>query len=166
MLVRDIMSRDVVTCPVGATAEETARLMWERDVGAVPVVDDAGAVVGMVTDRDLCMASYIRGLRLSEIPVASVMSRCVKSCPEDAGLGAVGDLMRAFKVRRLPVVDRSGRLVGLVALGDLALHCAQTSLGRFDEVAEVIAGICRRPGSRRRSLVPLSRAEAELSPFV
>ena len=65
--VRDVMSRDPATCRSSDTASEAARIMWDRDCGAVPVTDAEGRAIGMVTDRDLCMAAYLRGVRLEEL---------------------------------------------------------------------------------------------------
>jgi CBS domain-containing protein len=94
--------------------------MWECDCGVVPVVDSEGAVCGIVTDRDLCMAAYIQGSRLAEIPVWSVMSRDVHACDAEADVREAERLMRECQIRRLPVIDNRGRLIGVLSLGDVA----------------------------------------------
>jgi CBS domain-containing protein len=116
----DIMSDEVFTCRATDVLDTPARLMWEHDCGSVPVVDDEQRVVGVITDRDICMAAYTQGRRLSEMSVSSAMSRQVHACSAGDGLAAVERIMREERVRRVPVVD-AGRLVGIVSLGDLAL---------------------------------------------
>jgi CBS domain-containing protein len=101
---------------------EAARIMWEHDCGIVPVVDAEGRPVGIVTDRDLCMAAYTRNEPLSRMPVRDVMAREIHCCRTDDDESAVHAAMRAYQVRRLPVVDADGRLQGIVSLNDLALR--------------------------------------------
>ena len=75
MQVRNVMSQPAVTCPVNATLDTVARCLWECDLGSVPLVDDSGRVVGVVTDRDICMAAYMQGLPLNAIPAATAMAK-------------------------------------------------------------------------------------------
>ena len=72
MQVKDVMTTSPGTCSVSDMANEAARIMWDRDCGSVPVIDAAGHVVGIVTDRDICMAAYFQGRPLSAIPLANV----------------------------------------------------------------------------------------------
>lgn len=120
MRVRELMTPSPRTCSVDDSADAAARVMWECDCGVVPVVDSDGAVCGIVTDRDLCMAAYIQGSRLSEIPVWSVMSRDVHACDADADVREAERLMRECQIRRLPVIDNGGRLIGVLSLSDVA----------------------------------------------
>ena len=120
MNVRDLMTTEVGTCRAFDGADRAARIMWESDCGAVPVLDQAGSVVAMVTDRDLCMAALLQGRPLSEIRVSSAMSRELFSCRPDDDLSQAESVMRIRKVRRLPVVDVEGRLLGILSLSDLA----------------------------------------------
>jgi CBS-domain-containing membrane protein len=96
--------------------------MWEHDCGCVPVVDEHGAPVGMVTDRDVCMAAYTQGRALFEIPVATAMSRKIARCRVDDPVAIAESMMRAQQLRRLPVVGFDGRVVGLVSINDIATH--------------------------------------------
>jgi CBS domain-containing protein len=92
--------------------------MWECDCGSVPVLDGQGMVCGLVTDRDICMAAYTKGVPLWDIFVRDVMSKVVHTArPEDSIESAIA-LMRKNKVRRVPVTD-GGRVVGMLSLGDL-----------------------------------------------
>ena len=139
-------------CSPNDSLNHPARLMWELDCGSVPVVDDSGCAIGMVTDRDICMAAYTRGLPFSAIRVASTMSKRVVSVGPEASLSDAMALMRTSQVRRLPVVDQ-GRLVGIITLADIARHVAwDPSLGAKAalELAETLATISQAPPAGMR----------------
>ena len=121
MKVQNLMTRDVGTCRPEDAMAAAARVMWERDCGIVPVVDEEGRVVGVVTDRDLCMASYTRNEPLSRMPVREAMAKEIFTCRTDDEESAVHAKLRQHQVRRLPVVDEEGRLAGMVCLNDLVL---------------------------------------------
>ena len=100
-------------------------MMWEYDIGVVPIVDDLGQLVGIVTDRDACMAAYLQGQPLQIIPCEVAMSTRLVTCrPLDTDL-AVASLMAKNKVRRVPVIDDLRRPIGMVSLNDLALAAAR-----------------------------------------
>ncbi|MDF3071792.1 MAG: hypothetical protein K0R38_7393 [Polyangiaceae bacterium] len=142
--VRDLMKRDPVTCGPSDDLSEAAKLMWEGDFGVVPVVDDQGRPIGMLTDRDVCMAAYKRGVSLRELTVESAMSRSVASCRPTDTMRLLMDAMATYQVRRLPVVDDAGKLVGIVSLADIArLAQAPTLLSQEARVwvPGVLAGI-------------------------
>src|SRR5689334_2818143 len=149
MNVQEIMTIDLETCHADDTLDRPSRLMWERDCGAVPVVDQESRVVGMITDRDICMAAYTQGRPLHEIPVSSACSRDVRACRDDDPLEEVEAIMAAAQVRRLPVLDKEGKLCGMVSLGDLAQHIRKTEKKpdalSLDRVAATLAAICRPP---------------------
>ena len=146
MRIQELMSRNVLTCREGDSLERAANLMWDGDVGAVPVVDAEARVVGMITDRDICMAAYTQGCRLADRSVHSAMSRDVITCSSTDSASLAEEQMRRKQVRRLPVVD-DGRLVGIVSLNDLALAAgnrkgAKASRISLEEVATSLARIC------------------------
>jgi CBS domain-containing protein len=120
MDVEEIMTRNPVTCFADDKLDRAAQLMWEHDVGAIPVIDGYGAVIGMLTDRDACMAAYTQGRALSECSVASAMSQDLEACTPSTSVALAEERMRYRQVRRLPVVE-NGKLVGIVSLNDLAL---------------------------------------------
>lgn len=120
MRVGDIMTKEVRVCRRGDSLNEAARRMWEGDLGALPVVDEGGAVLAVVTDRDLCMAAYTRGRRLEEMQVHEAMSPRVATCGAGDPIEDAERVMRESRVRRLPVVDEGGVLVGIVSLADIA----------------------------------------------
>jgi CBS domain-containing protein len=120
MKVKEVMIREVKTCRAGDDLNRAAQIMWEFDCGTVPVVDEAGSVKGMITDRDVCMAAYTKGRRLESIQVRSAMSAEVATCSPDDTLEGALSIMKKARVRRLPVTDRGGRLVGILSMNDLA----------------------------------------------
>ncbi len=99
--------------------DAAARVLWEQDCGFVPVLDAASGLCGVLTDRDLCMAAYTQGRSLGEIPVSAVMARKVSTCRPDDSVAAALATMQEAQVRRLPVIDALGRLVGVLAMNDL-----------------------------------------------
>jgi CBS domain-containing protein len=126
MFIDEVMTRDVRGCRLDDSLAEAARIMWERDCGCVPVVDAEGRAVAMITDRDLCMAAYLRGLPLGVMSVESAASHGVVAAYEGQSVEAAELLMRKYRLRRLPVVDALGKLVGIVSLSDLARRLRPT----------------------------------------
>jgi CBS domain-containing protein len=125
MKTNELMHSPVVTCKVDDTLNEAARLMWDNDCGSLPVVDGGGKVVGMVTDRDLCMAAYTQGRPLWAIPVSSVMAKQVFSVGPDADVVDAQKVMSERQVRRIPIIDAEGTLVGMLSLNDLVRAAAR-----------------------------------------
>lgn len=156
MKIADLMTRDVLTCNLSDTLNRPAQLMWEGDVGWIPVLDGTARVIGVVTDRDLAMAAYLQGRPLNAIPVQTVMTRQIVTCKPGDDLSAALRQMRTQQVRRLPVVDVAGRLVGVVALNDIVRRGATEpgkAAAREHEVATAMAGICE-PRSPARTAPP------------
>jgi CBS domain-containing protein len=143
MHVRDIMNHPVITCPSDSHVNLAAQLMWEHDLGAIPVVDNEGRLTGIVTDRDICMAAYTQAARLESIPVTTAMAKQVLSCHLDDSIEAAEQLMRAGQVRRVPVIDNDGRPVGIVAMNDLARLAARAKKSGVDrEIVQTLAAVC------------------------
>ena len=147
MKISELMKSDVEICGPDDNLATAATRMWDGDLGCLPVLDAAGHVIGMITDRDICMAALTSGQRLREIPVSVAMSKQVLSCPPDATLIEAEEVMRSGQVRRLPVIDSDASLVGIVSLNDLA-RLAEHELGRKNrdvsaqEVTATLAAIC------------------------
>jgi CBS domain-containing protein len=118
MRVREAMTRDVFVARPDQTLLEAARAMGEIDIGALPVGEN-DRLVGMITDRDIAVRAVARN-KGPLTPVREVMTRDVKFCYEDEDAGHVARNMAELRVRRLPVLDRDKRLVGILALSDLA----------------------------------------------
>jgi CBS domain-containing protein len=142
------MTRDVQACGPNDALGRAAQIMWETDCGCVPVVDAEGKPVAMITDRDVCMAAYTRGQTLAEMSVWSAASRRLISVTEDDALATAEQLMREYRIRRLPVVDATGKLVGVLSMNDLA-RAARNGHRRGDISAEgivkTLAAVCTPP---------------------
>jgi CBS domain-containing protein len=128
MRVSDAMTRDVRVATPGQSIRDVAKIMDEIDAGAVPVGEN-DRLIGMITDRDIAVRAVAEG-KGPETPVRDVMSTQVKYCYEDEDLDHVAKNMADIKVRRLPVVSRDKRLVGIVSLGDLARKDDHKSAGK------------------------------------
>lgn len=153
MRVEEIMTREVGTCRPWDSAVDAARIMWDRDCGCVPIIDEEGDLVGIVTDRDLAMAAYTRGLRLQDIKLETVMSRNPQTCRPTDTVEEAERRMSAAQVRRLPIVGGVGQIVGIVSLSDVA-RARESSAGSrilerlLGDVAKTFAAITeRRPGA-------------------
>jgi CBS domain-containing protein len=157
MRIEQLMAKPPKSCQSGHTLREAAQMMWDHDCGGLPVTagDGSQRVIGMITDRDICMAALFHGKPLSEIRVGDATTKDVWACnPGDAPREAE-DIMREARVRRLPVVDKSDQLLGLLSLADLAREAARQQISKkpqisVAEVVEVLATICqpRTPGRR------------------
>lgn len=133
MKVREAMTADVLLARPSQTIREAAECMLRCDLGVLPVGEN-DQLVGMVTDRDIAVRAVALGLT-PETKVGEVMSREVKYCFDDEDLDEVATNMAFLRVRRLPVLDRNKRLVGIVSLGDLA------ACGDMDVAGEAVAGV-------------------------
>ncbi len=145
--VHDAMRTRVHVCAPEDTLARAAQLMWEKDLGCLPVCGPGRKALAMLTDRDISMAAFMQWKHLAETSVESAMSRGLCACSPDDELGRAESIMRANQVRRLPVVDAQGVLVGLLSLGDVARYVRQRS-PRGDgsltqqRLAETFAAIC------------------------
>ncbi len=142
--VKDLMTRHVRTCRPDDPLSEAARQMWEGDCGFVPVTDSSGRLRGVVTDRDACMAAYTQGRALHDIRVSNAMRSDVRTCTAEDDVSKVQATMAEHQVRRVPVVDASGMVVGVVSINDLALRAQHdTGHGTKAQVADTLGTICR-----------------------
>lgn len=151
--VGSVMTRGVASCTGSDTLHRAAQIMWDRDCGAVPVVDAEGRAVGVVTDRDLCMAAYTRGRPLSAVSVSSMLTGRLYTCFASTSLDEAMARMAAHRVRRLVVVEPGNqRLVGILALADVARHL------------EALSATHRRAPARLASLLAALSAPGGSSP--
>ena len=139
MKIQNCMTTDVRTVNPAMTVQDAARMMAETDTGALPVADE-DRLVGMITDRDIVIRAIGEGLG-PNTPVSDVMSNEVKYCYDDDEVESVAQNMADIQVRRLPVVSRDKRLVGIITLSDLAISAD------FDVVGQALGGISR-PGGK------------------
>ena len=148
MKASELMTTDVQTCWINEPLDRAAKLMWESDCGSLPVLDQNGRVVGMITDRDVCMAAYTQAQLLGRIPVSRALNPELYSCKPEEDLDKVENRMRSHQVRRLPVVDDEGHLRGILALADIAQRAAREAKGKagtrqvsFGEAGETLAAV-------------------------
>jgi CBS domain-containing protein len=125
MKVRQLMTRYVWTVQPGDGLDRAARMMQGRGCGCLPVVDAHGHVEGMLTDRDICMTLVREAARPSSLQVKHAMRQPAFACSPDDGLECAEALMAQHRVRRLPVVDDAGRLVGLLSIDDIARRASR-----------------------------------------
>jgi CBS domain-containing protein len=144
MKVKEAMTRDVQLVKPDQRISEAAQLMAKLDIGALPVEED-DRLVGIITDRDIAVRAVAAG-RGPETPVRDVMSREIKYCYEDQSIDEVTQNMGELRIRRLPVLTRDKRLIGILSLGDLAID-----QGARDEAGEALGGISRPGGQHSQS---------------
>lgn len=118
MKISDVMSREVALVRPDQPIKDAAQLMFDLDVGILPVTDQ-DRLVGMITDRDIAVRAVGAG-RGPDTPIRSVMSPDVCYCFDDQAINEVANNMADIQVRRLPVLDRDKRLVGIIAIADIA----------------------------------------------
>ncbi len=147
MKVQEVMTNNVRSCTPEATLAEVAVIMWEADCGVLPVVDDSGKVLGLITDRDIAIAAATKGRPVSDIRVAEVISGQVFSCHLHDDIKTGLKTMRHEKVRRLPVVNDDGMLQGMLCLNDIVLR-AKEAKGKlvpelsYEDAMRTIKAIC------------------------
>jgi CBS domain-containing protein len=156
--VQRIMKESPATCTPFDTLHRAAEILWQSDCGMVPVVEGDGRLVGVITDRDICMASFFRGQPVSAIDVGSTMSKTLYTAGPDDTIEAIVHLMAEKQTRRIPIVD-DDRLVGIVALADVAKHVKTLeSSSACRALAHTLAAISER---RSETATPVTSQAAE-----
>jgi CBS-domain-containing membrane protein len=147
MKVRELMTKQVASVRPGERASNALRMMWDCDCGTLPVTEDGGRVVAVVTDRDLAMTGMFRDARPSEFAVSDAMSRSLHCCSPEDSVGAAAEIMRRVQIRRLPVVDGERRLVGILSQADIVRSAADRK--RTDVVPEEVTATLAEISSPR-----------------
>ena len=145
MIVATLMEENIACVRPNQPLSDAARLMWDCDCGALPVVNDNGEVCAMITDRDICMATWLRGSAPTALTVSSAMSRQLYHCSPFDTVSSAEALMRAKQVRRLPVLDGEGALLGVLSLADIAKATALAASTDLDpgKLTLTLASICQ-----------------------
>lgn len=156
MKVKEVMTPDAKAIWLTESLAAAAKEMWENDCGALPIIKDR-KVVGMITDRDICMASAIRDRNPSSISVEEVMNATVYAAEAEEDVEQALQTMREHKIRRLPVLNLEGELQGIVSMNDIVLH-AKARNGKkppidYADVVKTYQAICEHP-------VPMVQAAA------
>ena len=147
MKVKDVMTKDVRICGINDNLASAARIMWVNDCGILPIVNNEGTAVGVLTDRDICMSTASKDRMPSNIQVAEVMMRQLYSCAPDADIREALEIMRVRKVRRLPVLNETGKLCGILSLDDVAVKTREADKPAelsAEDVEITLDAICRR----------------------
>jgi CBS domain-containing protein len=128
--------------------------MWDRDIGCLPVLDAESHVIGVVTDRDACMAAYTQGRPLGAISVDSAMAHQAFCCAQTDRIEDVEAVMKEHQVRRVPVIDEQGHPMGMISINDIARESTRESKTegpsvRTDDIVSTLASVClpRQPVS-------------------
>lgn len=138
MIISEVMTRDVRIASPEDSLQSAARIMEEEDFGSLPIGEN-DRLVGMLTDRDITIRAVARGLSPQDCKVREVMSADVKYVYDDESDQDVAQVMGDLQVRRLPVLNRDKRLVGIVSLGDLALTKPKSAGDALQTIAEAPA---------------------------
>lgn len=153
MNVEQLMARTVHSCGPDDSLRQAAETMWKNDCGWLPVCrgDGPKQILGVITDRDICMCGMFRDRPLGELRVSEAMASDVKACRASDTLADAEQLMREARVRRLPVVDDQGLLLGMISLADMAYEAerelaAQTREITEQEIGGTLAAICEPHG--------------------
>lgn len=146
MKVRELMSTPPQACQPHSDLAAVTQIMWEHDCGFVPVVDASGHVAGILTDRDICVASATRRLLPEHISADQVMSRPVHACLPNDDVREALAAMKQHRIHRLPVIDDHGRLQGVLSLNDIVRASDAKRKPAATEVVATLAAICAPPG--------------------
>lgn len=137
MKVSELMTHNVRICRPEDQLDTTAQIMWDNNCGCVPVVDENLKLVGVITDRDMCMGAYFQGKALHELTVSSAMSHRVVSCRPEDDVATAEKLLRDNQIHRLPVTDPEAKVVGVLSIDDIALEAARRPAeGRAPELTD------------------------------
>ena len=150
MIVHDMMRKFPKSCHPAMNLAAATELLWSGGCGALPVVDSKGKVMGILTDRDICVALGTRNKRPSELMAEQAMSRPVAVCRTGDDIHSALKIMRGGKVRRLPVVNEAGKLEGILCMSDLILEARHDDGNRpelsYEDVMGALKGIyCHHP---------------------
>jgi CBS domain-containing protein len=126
MKVKDVCTKEPWICPMNGTLADAARIMWDGDCGAVPVVDAEGKVVGMISDRDITLAALTKDRPPRSVEVREVMTGKVHTCSDEDDVRLALRTMGEQRVRRLPVVDAAGTITGILSISDCIRRASPT----------------------------------------
>jgi CBS domain-containing protein len=158
MKVEELMTKDAKAIWVTESLADAAKSMWEHNCGILPVIKDGRKVVGLITDRDICMAAAMRERNPSGISVEEVMTGKVYSAMPGDDIHQALETMREHRVRRLPVVGPEGELEGILSMNDIVLSAKERDGKKTPEIAytdvmKTFQAICEHP-------LPMQQAQA------
>ena len=150
MKVKEVMTPDAQAIWLTESLADAARLMWENDCGVLPIIKDGRKVIGLITDRDICMAATMRDTHPSAISVEEVMTGQVFAVNAEDDVEQALEQMQEHRVRRLPVINPEGELEGILSMNDIVLNARATDDSPadsidYDAVVKTYQAICRHP---------------------
>jgi CBS domain-containing protein len=147
MRVEKIMSHQVSTCQPHDSLEHAASLMWSSDCGSLPVITTNGGreVRGIITDRDICMAALFQHKPLRELRVEDAMAKQVITCRASDSIEDAGRTMEQEQIRRLPVLDNDGGLMGIISMADIVREAARSQYSQHHKIpaSDVMTALAR-----------------------
>jgi CBS domain-containing protein len=153
MKIKHVMTKDPRCCVSSDTAQRAARIMRDEKAGVVPVIENEQGrkVIGVVTDRDLCMNVVADGRDPRTMPVQDCMTTTVVTCVSHDSVDKATELMRENQIRRIPVVDEQHRLVGIVSMADIVGRASVRAAETHDTLKTVSAPTAEPSKPRARS---------------
>lgn len=149
MKVKDVMTPDAKAIWITESLADAAKEMWENDCGALPIIKDGRKVIGMITDRDICMAAAMRDRNPSSISVEEVMNATVYAAEPEEDVEQALQTMREHRIRRLPVLNLAGELEGIVSMNDIVLKANTDGKKKasidYVDVIKTYRAICEHP---------------------
>ena len=148
MKVREVMTPGAKAIWITESLVDAAKEMWENNCGILPIIKDGRKVVGMITDRDICMATAVRDRNPSSISVEEVMNATVYAAEPEEDVEQALQTMREHKIRRLPVLNAEGKLEGILSLNDIVLKVkgnGEKTLIDYADVIRTYQAICEHP---------------------
>jgi len=140
--IRELMNRDPVCCVLSDTAQTVARILCDRNIGSMPVVADQESrkLVGMIMDSDLCCSVIAHGMNPKKTAIEKLLTLNPLSCRDVENIETCERLMQGHQARRIPIVDREDRVIGIVSQADLALR------DKTERVSKTVAEISKASG--------------------
>lgn len=161
MKVKDVMMGTPYYCQLDTNLGSAAELMWIGNCGFLPVVDANGKIVGVVTDRDICIALGTRNRLPGGVTVREVMSNRIFACSADDDVHVALRTMQEGGVRRLPVIAQNETVVGVISMDDLLLRAEVPGIGKRPELStEEVIKTYRAIDQRRIPQIVLARGAA------
>jgi len=148
MKISECMSKDVCFVKPDCKLFDAARIMCENHIGCIPVCNEERAVVGIITDRDILLRAVACDKATKTTPVSEIMTTNVYTCRSEKEITEAQNLMAQNQIRRVPVVDDSNKVVGILTMGDLARN--DKKIGQ-QNVSTTIENICNCQGSTKNS---------------
>ncbi len=149
MNVSEIMTTNVATAEPDTTLEEVATMMKDENVGAIPVVDDE-ELLGIITDRDIVVRCIAEGKDPSEVEVEEILSEELETISPDDDVRRAAEIMQRKQIRRLPVCDADGKLVGMLSIGDIAVKQSDDDVSG-ETLEQVSQGVKNEGRARRKA---------------